>query len=62
MKKELVNEPVYNKKCLKTKIKFYNGKINTKFYDHVFPKEGFRCSFLSLILIDSKLLSVSRRI
>ena len=30
IKKELDNEPVYNGKYLKAKIKSYNGKINTK--------------------------------
>ena len=28
IKKEFVSEPVYNEKYIKTKIKFYNGKIN----------------------------------
>ena len=32
-KKEYDSEPVYNKKYLKAKIKSYNGKINTNFYN-----------------------------
>ena len=28
IKKEFVSEPVYNEKYIKTKIKFYNRKIN----------------------------------
>ena len=31
IKKEFHTKPVYNKKYLKTKIKSYNGNINTKF-------------------------------
>ena len=34
------SEPVYNKKCVKTKIKFYEGKINTNFNGDKVPKEG----------------------
>ena len=32
IKKEFVSKPVYNERYLKTKIKSYNGKINTNFY------------------------------
>ena len=31
MKKGFDSESIYNEKNLKTKIKFYEGKINTKF-------------------------------
>ena len=31
-KKEFDSKPVYNERYLKTKIKSYNGKINTNFY------------------------------
>ena len=40
LKKELDNEPVYNEKYLKAKIKSYNEKINTNFYNNKIPKEG----------------------
>ena len=40
LKKEFDCEPVYNEKYLKTKIKSYNGKINTNFYKNKIPKEG----------------------
>ena len=40
LKKEFDNKPVYNEKYLKTKIKSYNGKINTNFYNNKIPKEG----------------------
>ena len=39
------SEPVHNEKYLRTKIKYYKGKINTK--------EGSHCISLSIILIDS---------
>ena len=46
-------EPVYNEKCLKVKIKSFNGKINTNFYNNKIPKEGSQFISLSAILIDS---------
>ena len=52
MKKEFDSKPVNNEKYLKTKIKSYNGKINTKFYNNKIPKEGSQGNCLSLILID----------
>ena len=39
LKKEFYSKAVYNEKYIKTKIKYYNGKIDT--------------NFLSVILIDS---------
>ena len=45
IKKEFDSKPVYNKKYLKSKIKSYKGKINTK--------EGSHCIYTSVILIDS---------
>ena len=58
IKKEFDNEPVYNEKYLKAKIKYYNGKINTNFHNNEIPKEGFQCICLSVILIDSDLEQV----
>ena len=37
--KKFDNEPVYNEKYLKTKIKSYNGKINTIFHDEKTQKK-----------------------
>ena len=34
LKKEFNSKPVYNKKCLKTKIKSYRGKINSNFQNN----------------------------
>ena len=42
MQKGFDSEPVYNEKYLKTKIKSYDGKIKTNFYDNGVPKEGSR--------------------
>ena len=53
IKKEFDSEPVYNEKYLKTKIKSFNGKINTNFHNNKIPKEDSRYIFLSLIFIDS---------
>ena len=53
MKKGFDNEPVNNKKYLKTKIKSYDGKISTNFNCNKIPKEGSHCTCLSVILIDS---------
>ena len=43
-RKRLNSEPVHNKKYLKTKVKSYKGKINTK--------ESCQCIYISVILID----------
>ena len=40
LKKEFNSEPVYKEKYLKAKIKSYNGKINTNFYNNKIPREG----------------------
>ena len=43
--KKFNREPAHNKKYLKTKIKFYKGKISTK--------KGAPCMYISIMLIDS---------
>ena len=43
---------MYNEKYLKTKIKSYNGKINTNLYNNKVSKEGSWSICLSIILID----------
>ena len=53
IKKEFDSEPVYNEKYLTTKIKSFNGKINTNFHNNKIPKEDSQYIFLSLIFIDS---------
>ena len=53
IKEESDSEPVYNEKYLKAKVKSYNGKINTNFWNNKIPKEGSQFICLSVILIDS---------
>ena len=62
IKKEFDSKPAYNVKYLKTKIKFYNGKINTNFQSNKIPKEGSQCICLPAILIDSVLKQVKTTI
>ena len=50
---DLISEPVYNGKHLKTKKKCYEVKINTNFHNNGIPKEGSLCICLLVILIDS---------
>ena len=52
-KKEFESSRVYNEKYLKTKIKFYDGKINTNSHGDKVPKERSQRVSLSVILIDS---------
>ena len=53
VKKEFDSKPVYDEKYLKTRLKFYNEKINTNFHNKKIPKEGSQCICLSAILIHS---------
>ena len=59
IKKEFDSEPVHNQKYLKAKIKFYNGKINSNFHNNKISKETSQFICLSVILINSVLLSSS---
>ena len=52
LKRELDSKPVYNKKYLKAKTKYYNGRINTNFHNNKIPKEDSQYLCLSVILID----------
>ena len=40
IKKQFYSQPVCNEKYRKTKIKSYNGKINTIFHNNTILKEG----------------------
>ena len=53
LKREFDSKPVYNKKFLKAKIRYYKRKINTKFQNNKIPKENYQYICLSVILIDS---------
>ena len=46
------NEHIYNGKYLKTKIKFYERKINTNFHNQKMPKKGCLGICLSVLLIN----------
>ena len=46
MKKEFGSEPVINGKCLKTKLKCYNGKINTNFIDDIWCQKKVLITFV----------------
>ena len=43
IKKEFDSKPACNEKYIKTKIKSYNGKINTNFHNNNIPEEGSQC-------------------
>ena len=49
------SEPVYgdNDKYIKTKIKIYDGSVNTNFQGKGVPKEKAPCKCLSIIMLDS---------
>ena len=51
IKKRFDSEPVYSEMYLKTKIKSYEAKINTSFYNNKMPKEGSHCIWLSVIIM-----------
>ena len=53
MKKLFDSESLYNEKYLKTKLKFYEGKINTNVYGENVPKESSQCIWLPVTLIGS---------
>ena len=53
LKKGFHSQLIYNKKYFKTKIKSYEGKINTNLHNGKMPNEDFHHIFLSVILIDS---------
>ena len=53
LKKQYDNEPVYNEKYLKAKVKSYNEKINTNFHEKKITNKGSHVICLSVGLIDS---------
>ena len=53
IKNGFYSEPVCNDKYLKTKIKSYEGKVNTNVHNDKMSKEGFHCICLLVLLIDS---------
>ena len=53
LEKGFDNEPVYDSKYIRTKVKSYNGEINTNFYGNKIPEKGEYYACLSVILLDS---------
>ena len=53
IKKEFSSEPVYNDKCIKSKMKIYNNKVYTIFQHNKIPKENEYFVCLSVISLDS---------
>ena len=53
IKREFEDEPVYNEKYLKAKIKSYNGKININFHNNKLSIEDSQFICLSVILLNS---------
>ena len=51
LKKGFNSEPVYDDKCIKTKIKNYNNKLYENFHDFEIPKDNEYCTCLSVILL-----------
>ena len=49
VEKEFNNEPVYNDKCIKTKIKIFNDRVYTNFQHNKIPKGNEYCACLSVI-------------
>ena len=54
IKKEFGSETVYNKKNLKTKIRFYGEEV-TDLIDKEIPESGSDCTCLAVISLDSVL-------
>ena len=47
------SQPIYDEKYIKTKVKTFNGVINTLFSDNIIPKEGNHHICIAAICIDS---------
>ena len=60
-KKKKNSKPVYSDKYLKTKMKSFEGKVNTNFHGDEKPNQNSHCIFLLVILIEVLSSSVFRR-
>ena len=60
MKITVESKPVYDEdvKYIKTKIKTYAGNIITNFHNNKIPKEKAPCKCLSIIMIDSVIITL----
>ena len=61
IKKEFNSEPVYNDKCIKTKLKIRNNKVHSNFEHNKIPKDNEYCACLSVILLDSIFVNSKKR-
>ena len=52
--------PVYNGRCIKTKIKTYGDKIYTNFAGFNMPKDDIECKSFTVISIDSLLVNENK--
>ena len=52
-KKEFNSRPVHDNKCIKTKIKICNNRINTNFHNNKIPEDNEYCACFSVLLLDS---------
>ena len=61
IKKKNDSKPVYSDKYPETKMKSFEGKVNTNFHDDEKPNQNSNCIFLLVILIEVLSSSVFRR-
>ena len=57
LKKGFDSEPFYDNKYIKRELKMYNTKIYTNFEGNKIPEEGMHCACLSVILLDSVVMT-----
>ena len=46
-------EPIYDKKCIKTKVREFDGVIKTNFLGNKVPKENMGYTCIACVTIDS---------
>ena len=47
------SNPIYDKKCIKAKVRSFNGIVNINFWGDKVPKEGVHHTCIACISIDS---------
>ena len=58
---EFNSEPVHNDKCIKTKMKICNNRINTNLHGNKTPENNEYCTCLSVILLDSIFVNADKK-
>ena len=51
--KIIYDEPIYDDKYIKTKVKIFNGAVHTNFHDKNIPIENTHYVYLAVIIVDS---------